>query len=324
MPSRLIFYDCETIEQQLTPTVSKHKLRLGVACAVTRYASGDRQREKWITFKTPEQFWKFVLRYTHKKTKTYLIAHNQHFDFPAVDGFRKLAEAGYSQSLPILDSNLFIISYRAADRSIVVLDSLNYFKFSIEYLGKTLGLPKGKIDFKTCSEADLKAYCKRDVEILKKTFLTWISFLLTNDLGNFKYTVASQAFNAYRHRFMNVPLYIHAHKSATHLERMSYRGGRVEAYYIGDHFGDIHVYDFNSLYPYIMRKESVPTKLVKFSNSVALNRLLDLIDDYCIIANVDIAIEKAAIGIKRERLIFPVGSFNCTLTTPELQWDCPL
>ncbi|GAI74716.1 unnamed protein product, partial [marine sediment metagenome] len=40
-----------------------------------------------------------------------------------------------------------------------------------------IGIPKLTIDFKTCTESELKIYCHRDVEIEVENFKLFIRFL---------------------------------------------------------------------------------------------------------------------------------------------------
>lgn len=319
-PTRLIFYDTETLPTEESENVLTHRLRLGWACAITRYGGGKRVKEEWCCFTSIEGFWDFVLGYLHKKSKVYLIAHNQHFDFPVVDGFNYLANKGFRASKPILDSNLFIMTFRKDGRCIEVLDSLNWFKFSLEQLGANIGLPKLQIDFESCSLEQLRLYCRRDVEILKCIFMEYLKFLKDYDLGNFQKTIASQSFTAFRHRFMQDDIYIHANKTVTELERASYRGGRNEAFLIGKTPAEVIGLDFNSLYPAVMVEAELPVKLIKFTHCVDVKGLQRFMRHYCVTTKVNITVDQPCIGIKGERLLFPIGTFDCVLTTPELQY----
>ena len=147
MPTRLIFYDCETARTQVSKKVVTHSLKLGYACAVTRYNKGKRTKEKWCKFTTIEEFWNFVFSFSHKKTKTYLIAQQQHFDFMIVDGFSYLAKEGWIMSFPILDSNLFIVSFRKEGRTVEKLQLENYLRerlYAMTLLSEDLIFSKDK------------------------------------------------------------------------------------------------------------------------------------------------------------------------------------
>ena len=319
MPTKIIIYDCETCEKPVSNTRTEHFLKLGVAVYLERKKGGKNYTEEYFNFTNVKQFWKWVLSKTTIKSKLYLIAHNQHFDFMVVNGFNWLTLYGWELKRNILSSNLFIVSFKHEGKTIEVLDSLNWFKTSIKILGSVLGIPKLEIDFKTCSNAELERYCKRDVDILKMVLLSWINFLRKYNLGNFKQTVAAQAFTAFRHRFMRDKIYIHAHKQALKLEREAYRGGRCECFKLGELKEPIYELDFNSLYPSVMHDNSFPTKLVKYVQKGNYRMLQNFLTHFAVIARVTIKIKKPFIGVKHERLIFPVGIFECVLTTPELK-----
>lgn len=320
LPTRLIFYDTETEEERIDAETVKHKLKLGCACWVERSHGNTRQHEKWLTFRTVNEFWDWVEGRVKQGSRTYLLAHNQHFDFIVVDGFRQLALRGWELTQIIVDSNLFIATFRKGKYSLKVLDTTNWFKFSLRTLGERLGLKKLEVDFKSVSERELEVYCRRDVEILKETFLHWIEFIKRHDLGNFRDTISSQAFQAFRHRFMKHEIWIHGHEEALRLERESYRGGRSEAFRLGEIQEQVYALDFNSLYPSVMIDNVYPTKFVKHIRNAKLDRLKRALKRFLVIAKVRVKIDEPAIALKGERLIFPVGEFDVALTSPELEY----
>jgi len=73
--------------------------------------------------------------------------------------------------------------------------------YGISLNSQKKGCPKLKINFKTCTLEQLSEYCKRDVEILLKTWQKYFAWFIENDLGNFGVTISSQSFNTFRHRF---------------------------------------------------------------------------------------------------------------------------
>jgi hypothetical protein len=320
MPHHLLFYDCETRAVELGPTSEKHLLRLGVVNRWRKATKRDRELNHTFTFRSAFDFWEYVESCTRPGTKLILLAHNQHFDFTAVNGFQELASRGWSMQRPVLSSGLFIVSFVRDQAKIQVLDLGNWFPFPLWMLGKRIGLHKLEIDFDTCTEKELELYCRRDVDILQRTFLNWLQFLDSNDLGNFRNTISSQAMQAYRHRFMQQELFIHANPDAILLERESYRGGRTECFHIGHVKGPLWYVDFNSLYPSVMQNHLFPRKLVAVERFPTRKGLIRAMDRFLVIARVDIKIKRPAIAYRAKRLVFPVGEFTTTLTTPELQW----
>lgn len=322
LPTYLIFYDTESYRKKVDDVTEKHILRLGWL----NYVIVKRAKHKLLfyehykQFKKVSEFWDFVESKATAKHKLYLIAHNQNFDFIILDGFNQLKKRGWKLQTWIIDSNLFYVRFRKEDKTIVVIDSLNLFKFSIEQLGEALSLEKLKVDFDRVSDEELSIYCKRDVEILSKFFEEYLQFLFKHDLGNFKWTIAGQAFTAFKHRFMKHEIYIHDNFEVIELERKAYRGGRCEAFKLGTVKGRIYDLDVNSLYPFVMLKYEYPVKLIKHGESLDLKGLKRFLSKYCVIAHVFLETDEPVFGVKKERLIFPVGKFHAYLCTEELKY----
>ena len=323
MPSHIICFDTETevIDNQ-------HKLKLGWAF-YCKIENDKITRENKFFFTKKEQFWEFIKKYAYKNTKVYIFAHNIQFDFMIVGGSVELQKHNLYIDNDFIDNGNFILSVKEKNKinekkhytgcNFLFLDTMNYVKKSLKSIGEMLKIEKMEIDFNNCSFEYLKKYCYRDVEITQKFILEWIEFLKSNDLGNFKYTLASQSFSTYRHRFMNSDIGIHNIINAIELERKSYRGGRNEVFKFGKDFA--YIYDVNSMHPYVMANNRYPTKIIGFyrnGNKGSIERAFN--KGFGIIADVDISTTENIIGIKDERLFFPIGQFRCQITTPEIKY----
>lgn len=344
IPENFIFFDTETFaEKYNTETVSGEtaKFKMLWACYVFRKNKNE-IKEKWFfsslkNDKEPlKKFWEFVDAHAHKKKKLYIFAHNMHFDFFVTRGFLFLDEMNYDLSKFFIDSSVFIAEFKNKRKKnkICVLDSGNYVKMKLKDIGHEIGIEKMDIDFFKASEKKLKKYCRRDVEILKTFILNYVGFLEDNDLGNFKPTLAAQAFAAFRHRFMNHKIFIHDNKKCLLLERSAYHGGRVECFAIGK-FKNNYLLDVNSMYPYILKNNYLPTKLIKYYDAadfatpenfyemllrkeeITGRKILTVIE-------CDIKTDEAAYPYHNNsgndlsnKLIFPVGEFTVSLSTPE-------
>jgi len=322
VPSRLIIYDTESYQERIDESTTKHTLRLGWMNTVfVKYVKGKpRFYENYTEFKTVKEFWDRIEDFIPEKTKAYLIAHNQHFDFIILNGFNELKARGWELKRWAIDSSLFIATFRKENKTIVVMDSLNIFKNSIRELGESVGLEKLKVDFDTVSDKELSVYCKRDTEILSEVFKRWIRFLQDHDLGNFRYTISGQAFSAFRHRFKDYEIYIHNNEDVLKLEREAYRGGRTECFFIGEVSEPVYVLDVNSIYSYVMKAFEYPTFLVKHGAHLSPKGLERFLQDHCVIARCELEVDKPVFGVRKDRLIFPVGKYQATLCTQELKY----
>lgn len=322
-PVHIICFDTETKIEN-----GKQVLKMGWVFYCKR-ENGKITREKKYFFTTPNEFWNILKNYCYRNTKVFVFAHNTQFDFMIVGGSIELLKHNFYIDNHFLDNSNFIMSIKEKNKidskkhytgtNFIFLDTMNYVKRSLRDIGKMINLYKLEIDFKTCSDDELKNYCYRDVEITQKFILDWIEFLSENDLGNFQYTLASQSFSSFRHRFMKHNIGIHNIVNAIELERKSYRGGRNEVFKFGKDYA--YIYDVNSMYPFVMSNFKYPTKIIAFypkGNIGSIERAIK--KDFGIIADVDISTTENVIGIKRDRLIFPVGSFRCQITTPEIKY----
>ena len=315
-PRYIVFYDTETQTKNVN-NVKLEMLKLGVLRYV-QLRSKDKIYEEWRTFRTPGEFWDYIDGRAPKRGRLWLISHNQHFDFNVLGGFKYLSALNYKIEKMIVENDVFIVKASKDRKTLLFLDTLNYVKAPLEDLGKAIGLEKLKIDFSKASDAELEHYCRRDVEILSEWFLRLFRWFKENNLGNFGLTVSQLAFNTFKHVFMKHKILAHHNPEITELEKESYRGGRNECFYIGKAYGVFHKLDVNSMYPFVMAYNNYPTKPVKILNNPSPQTLRNYLDYYTAVARVNIEIDEPAIGVKKDKLIFPIGRFTATLTTPEL------
>jgi len=317
LPVYIICVDTETFPIKLDEETEKHNLRLGYAI----YWDRRRDKKDYFYFEDPLSFWEFVKSKLKKKSKIFIFAHNFDFDFQILKGWDllpKVIDGDFNKT--IFDGNRFIIEYKAKlPTTLSLISTTNFFKVKLKDLGKMLKNEKLTVDFNSVEKEELKEYCKRDTEILLNLIDYYLKFLSEHNLGNFKFTIAAQSFNAYRHRFMKHKIYIHNNTDVINLERLSYFGGRNECFYIGEVIGEkIYKLDINSMYPFIMRSFDFPIKLVKHFKNITVKRLYEIMQNFLVIAKVKIKIDKPCIPKKDKKLIFPIGVFNTVLCSPEL------
>lgn len=319
-PSRVLFLDTETTQWPSGP-YTHHTFRIGY----TRFVRLDTElkliSDKWEYWTDKYDVCRYIKDSVPDKTVTWIISHNIFFDLQVI-GFFSLFTYWNWQLEFIYDKGLSFILIIYKDRkTLKCISSTNYFDYSLKQIGEELDLPKLGIDFKDSTEEELKIYCRRDVEILSKAILKYMTFCKTHNTGNFSLTRASQCFAAYRHRFMEGKIYIHQNKIVQKLERAAYFGGRTECFRFGKVPGnDFVCLDVNSMYPFIMKKYRMPTRLLDYFETPGLDKYLRFEDSTCQVAKVRILTNKPIYGVKREgKLIFPVGEFDCYLATGGLK-----
>lgn len=321
-PNHIMFVDTETTERKVGKHQSQLDLKFGIACYY-RPAKGDRaSARKYHTFKARRQFFRFMFDHSYSGQTLYVVAHNAAFDWKVLAGFKALKKDGWTLAKLITVGVRNIWTFRKEKKKIVVIDNMNIFATSLAALGKSLGFPKMDMPKEGDPFPAWEEYCKRDVDVMVRAWEVWQQFLSEHDLGNFGMTLASQAFNAYRHRFMPTKIYIHANEHAVKLERESYHGGRTEAFRLGVLPVENYYYlDVNSMYPAQMRKEKYPTRLSSILFNLDIRALARFIDRQCVIARVVVDVPEPVFSVvANNRLIFPVGKFETVLSTRELKY----
>lgn len=207
---------------------------------------------------------------------------------------------------------------------IYFLDTLNYVRLSVEKFGGILGLPKlEKPSFlgeypKNDEEWEyIKEYNIRDSEVTYKS----MTFLMESfyKLGaTFRPTIASTAMSVFRNKYLKETYYRHEIPVLDDIFE-SYYGGRTEAFKRG-YFTDYNYYDFNSLYPSVMKYNVYPNP--NTIRSIFTNTL-DYIKEYEGVSNVDIECPYMKYPILpykfMNKLFFPIGTFSGWYTHVELR-----
>tara|TARA_S200002703_G_scaffold160053_1_gene176364 strand:- start:5302 stop:7098 length:1797 start_codon:yes stop_codon:yes gene_type:complete len=319
-PSNCIWVDTETKHYTTKDGKQLHYLWFGWACHQRREHGDVWSKPDWFRFETIEEFWTWVESKTRKKSRLYIFAHNGQFDLPVLDAFLELPHRGWELDNAIIECPPMMVVWKRDTASIKFVDTLNIWRTSLDALGESIGIGKLAMPLASDSQEEWDLYCQRDTEVIRQALLTWLSFLHDNDLGGFSVTLASQAFNTYRHRFMNVPIFVHDRQRALDTERRAYVGGRTECFKMGEHKGKFYYIDVNSMYPSVMFTEEYPHKLVDSYHNVSHNELGSWLEQWAVIADVVIETEVPAYPkIHDNKLIFPVGTFNTSLAGPELK-----
>lgn len=321
-PQHVIFFDTETKPVKLSETEDKHILKVGWACYIRKDDVQHSYQKQWIRFTTPEHFWTFVESFMYDKTRIYLVAHNIAFDFRIVKGFEHAEKREWEQKFLYDKGTTTLLRFKTARASLELLSSTNYFAMTLKALGDMVGLPKKEIDFNTTDIDTLSDYCKRDVEIVIRAWEMWLAFIDKHDFGSFKRTLPSQAFAAYRHRFMNTPIAIHGDMEACKLERLSYKGGRTECFRVGTFEDGPYFYvDVNGMYAHQMLEQKYPFSLCGMKQGLALRSVANKLRNFAVVARVILDTDIPAFVVKHDdRNVYPVGRFETFLTTPEIKF----
>lgn len=297
----------------------EHRLVFGWACYTRINSNGNWTDPKWFRFTTGPEFYQWLEGVCRPKKRTYTFCHNANFDWQATGMCQSLPTLGWRCEKAIIEDPPNYFQWVKDDKTLMCLDSTNYWPEALKKMGERIGLPKYDLPPDWSDPEASDRYCKRDVEIVLRTMQDWFKWLQVNDLGSFAISRAGQAWSAYRHRFMTERIFIDDNDKALQLARESYIGGRTEAWQLNTPLSNVTVLDVNALYPSVMRENLYPTKLIGVYTHVEIDELRTWLNQYCCVADVlldtdqPIYPERTAHGI-----MFPVGRFRTALTTPEL------
>ena len=343
VPSRLLFVDTETTPKPVPGVRGQevHNFRLGVYEYV-RFSGRSVRSENRAGFQRPQDFWEFTYAHCDPRTPLYVFAHNLGFDFAVLGGWAEVRAGRIAFERPlrvnpeggeggpkhvesmagslILDGPPTIIQGWHGPCKLVFLDSLNYFRYSLAQLGQLLGLKKFPLPFFDLSDKVWFKYCSRDVAILKKAVLRYLLFIKENDFGQFRWTLAGQAFGAFRHRFMPFGIHIHGCNDALRLERAGYRGGRATLHFYGRTPAKLYRLDVSSLYASVMQSNRFPAEILSHAAAPGLSRFALAIEEGRAVARVRIDSATHDYPLKTSKeVIYARGKFTTVLCGPELR-----
>lgn len=317
-PDRFIAVDTESYIEK-GQEFDKHTLRLGEALFC--YKRLGKWHDVNFSFKTKEEFYKFLDEHRKEKSTIRVIAHNMAFDAGLLDLDHYIQSREMVLEQWVLEP--YIVKAFSEHGSIKFLSSTNWFRSSLAKVGKAFGIEKfeSPVFGNEVPDSVLQPYCAQDTKVLAEIIKAYVQWIRANDLGNFADTISQQAFNAYRHKWMtSQTILLHRYPIIEAIERESYLGGRCECFHIGK-LKDIYKLDINSMYPFVMKFNKFPTKLISGENLVNESVIYDAYDNgKYVIAKCKIKLNENSIGVRREKLLFPTGKIITSLSLPEINY----
>lgn len=342
-PTRLLFIDTETRTKQAKisssgdivwsgwdeflykdklDVIELHRLELGWTCFCRYNKSKGLTGDNWLLWNNSKGLCKYIDSCTNDKTALYLFGHNIFFDLQASDFFYWFTLWGWVLEFCYDKGLTYILVIRKGKRCIKCISTTNYFPYKLEDLGTFLNIPKLQIDLKQATRNEKITYCKRDTLIVRESISYYLKFLDKHRLGKFSLTRASQAFTAYRTRFMKQEIYTHNNTEVIELEQAGYFGGRVESSFLGKlPKANYLLMDVNSMYPFVMQNYEYPVRLVDYTENIDYELLPHILNDYCVMAEVLLNTNEPIYAVRRKgKLVFPMGKFRTVICTEALKY----
>lgn len=321
IPRNLLFLDCET-RPEIYEGYDLHIMRMAWTWSVRLKKGGEIESESWDFWRDSDKLYEYVIKRARGGNTLCIIGSNIIFDLFASGLAERLIRDGWEASFLYYANMCCIIPLRKGAKRIKFLSVQNFVRGSVESWGKLLGKRKIECDPLKDPYPKVKRYCKRDTEITGRMFLAYIRFIIDKKLGGFSPTISSQAYRAYRHRFMDYKILHFDREDVNEFVRNSYMGGRNECYKLGEFIGeDLVKFDVNSMYPYVMAENEYPTKLAQVCPSPRLDYLYESLEKYSVIADCYICTNEPVYG-KRigGKLCFPTGRFRTHLCSETLKY----
>ena len=313
--------DCETVDFERPDGITEKRLVFGWAAVTRRKGNGDWARPLWKRFDHYLDWWLWLVQQVRPKERLWVWCHNSNFDYPALHVFSHPKEIGWVTKMLIIEAPPTLIKLRKDKSTIIMADTLNIWRMGLVELGEMIGKPKLEMPAEWNDRERDDAYCRRDVEIILQALTGWCYFLKDEDMGGFVPTIAGQAMRTFRHKYMTHPILIDAHDDALALARNAYKGGRVECGFIGHVQQPVFYLDVNSMYPYVMLKNEFPSKLIAYHRFISKRGVADLLRSHAVVAKVGVNTNEPVFPVVHEhKLCFPVGQFECFLSSPELEY----
>ena len=320
-PKRLAFLDTEAFRYDRGDH-EEQTFRLGVVLFITIDEGLNVTSHSWIVAKDTGELWREINSLAMRYNSITLFAHNAGYDLQLSNAFVELDNLGWRVDTIYDDNGNTYVEWRKGHRVIRAVDSFFILRGSIAELGQLLGI--GKLNMPGDEESDdaWVSYCARDVLILAASIYNWLRFIREHDLGSFRYTLAGQALQAFRHRFMSEKIYATRDEEVLNLELQAYRGGRSEAFLIGEVKGmKLYKLDVNSMYPYVMAAFPHPVSALWILERPSVSKLRYLSRNAWLLVDAYVDTSEPAYGVRRNgKLVFPVGRFRAILCGEEVRY----
>lgn len=213
-----------------------------------------------------------------------------------------------------------VISAQIVGTSIYFKDTLNHWKISVKEMGERIGLHKLEDDLfkrgKKPTLAQLTRRCHRDNEITR-TFVVKMATYYEEIGAELKSTIGSTSLDFYyKHYGTKRPNFL----KTKDIEFMltGYYGGRTEIFHTKPVEGDSWYFDFNSLYPSVMKEHLYPI-LSNFYYTKKPDFKLEGMIYATVEAPKDLDIPYLPFRTEEGKLIFPLGRFKGCWTYYELR-----
>lgn len=339
---RLVFLATTDREEQnpTDPVKYNHTLVCGHAIS-GRWEDDNLTRIKEYTFSVPELFWNWFFKQCSREYTTWLFGHDimrqlrlcelrELFDSAIVQvdlprGKRReddnSPDKPHGQGFTCIDDPPTIIGLRHCSSAsrFVIVDLLNWFDVPLERLADYAGLSTLLSDNQNAGSKQSYDTSRCSCTIVGRGVIGLLRYVRENNLGMFRYTAASQALGAFRHRFMFHTIWSHDERTVKQLERTAYFAGQTEVFRYGKIRERVHLFDTCALFPSVMIGNIYPRELSKWELRDTFTVEQPPMQMEQAIATVRVATDTLTLPVRLNgKPCYAKGSFVTILAGPEL------
>lgn len=326
----------------LGPNIEARAMRLWTASSV-RLSKSLPIRRKTGSGETTAEFLRWLSESTSLHHATWVWSHGAMTDWTQLGLWDAIDSGILHLEDVVLGGPPNILFCSLYGRTVIFVDSLNWFRESIADLGEIAGLTPSPRPSEGSSESDVLAWANLNRDILESTVLSMIRWVKESHLGMLRHTAPSQSLASWRHIHKGPWPEPHEQPVLSAHEREAYCGGRADLGYQGivrseypglgkakqdrRQYGaalydtSSYVYDATAFYPSMMKGRKYPYRFSHALDSTTPDGLLALLDTYGVISRVLIRSEENVYPVRRNNQVYYAkGEFATTLAGPELTY----
>lgn len=251
-------------------------------------------------------------------------------------------EHTYYFSSVVLAGKPDIVKYRTGDRGITWVSGIQFFQQPESELAKCISsdttLSSGNTSSECVTDRSTTGRCLLWLSLFQRLCDWWLSVRG----GPFGLTTGQLAMNYFRERVTPRTVVKHDRAEALRVEELALFGGRASTFFYGDiDNGEplptphepppprspywtldqpAHHVDVRSMYPFLLASRDYPVKPVSCVAGRSIREVRELLDNYCVIANVQVAARVNEYPYRRDGdICYPTGRFHTTLCGDELR-----
>lgn len=272
-------------------------------------------------YATQPGLWGDVHRWCNKGGMTFLWVHDLQWTARVTGMLEHLPAMGWTLDAFALSPGSSWMVWRRSRCTIKVADIMSVWPHGIDRLGSWFGLGRKTLPAHNAPWYEWDSHTTRDRDILRAAVEAYMGWVEANDLGTLAVTGNSQAWKAFRRRFLAAPVLVHHNEQLLDMERRAMWTGRCEAYWRGSLLRQaVDEWDFTMAHNTIAKTTALP---VFPDRPLAVDAPLDFWvnhERYAVLADVEVTTDVPCVPVAHDgSILWPTGHFRTTLWTPEIR-----